>query len=141
MKKFIIILLSILCLSSCYKTYVDRPQLSPGFYSDEVVVCDTLIYNMSCQVYSDSAKMQLMKRVWITLDSHTVHIADKDLEVKDNKLLVLQEDIKYSALGFKKMLKEKNEQPRDSWWFMFTPNIGITWYTFDKMFNKYIKEE
>lgn len=140
MKKFILILLTLFAATSCYVTWVDKPELTPGYFNDEVVVCDSIIYNMSCQVYTDSAKMEFIKRLWITTDTHQVIIAKDTFDIKKNSLSLLEEELVYSPIGFKQMLIEKNKLPRDNWWFMITPNMGISWYTFDKIFNKYIED-
>ena len=66
---------------------------------------------------------------------------EKDtFDIKKNSLSLLEEELVYSPIGFKQMLIEKNKLPRDNWWFMITPNMGISWYTFDKIFNKYIED-
>lgn len=140
MKKFILILLTLFAVTSCYVTWVDKPELTPAYFNDEVVVCDSIIYNMSCQVYTDSAKMEFIKRLWITTDTHQVIIAKDTFDIKKNNLSLLEEELVYSPIGFKQMLIEKNKLPRDNWWFMITPNMCISWYTFDKIFNKYIED-
>ena len=140
MKKFILILLTLFAVTSCYVTWVDKPELTPAYFNDEVVVCDSIIYNMNCQVYTDSAKMEFVKRLWITTDTHQVIITKDTFDIKKNSLSLLEEELVYSPIGFKQMLIEKNKLPRDNWWFMITPNMGISWYTFDKIFNKYIED-
>lgn len=140
MKKFILILLTLFAFTSCYVTLVDKPELTPAYFNDEVVVCDSIIYNMSCQVYTDSAKMEFIKRLWINTDTHQVIIAKDTFDIKKKSLSLLEEELVYSPIGFKQMLVEKNKLPRDNWWFMITPNMGISWYTFDKIFNKYIED-
>ncbi len=140
MKKFILILLTLFAVTSCYVTWVDKPELTPAYFNDEVVVCDSIIYNMNCQVYTDSAKMEFIKRLWITTDTHQVIITKDTFDIKKNSLSLLEEELVYSPIGFKQMLIEKNKLPRDNWWFMITPNMGISWYTFDKIFNKYIED-
>ena len=141
MKKFILILLTLFTVTSCYVTLVDKPELTPAYFDDEVVVCDSIIYNMNCQVYTDSAKMEFVKRLWITTDTHQVIIAKDTFDIKKNSLSLLEEELVYSPIGFKQMLIEKNKLPRDNWWFMITPNMGISGYTFDKIFNKYIENQ
>ena len=141
MKKIFFIILALLTLTSCYKIYTFDNKLEPAFFYDECIVCDTLIFNMNCQVNSDTVTIQFLKKEFTEKNLYILNVFEKELNIKKYDCIVLQEDLKYSSLAFKEVLKEKNKIPRkDSFWFYFTPNMGLTWYTFDKMYNKYKDE-
>ena len=139
MKK-ILILAFLFIIASCYKVRVNDTGLKPGFFQDEYYICDTVVCNMTCSVFSDSAKIQFLKRTFVTKDTYIVNFKDEEYLIRKDSVLILREDYKYTSLGFRQMLIDKSKTLRNGEGFYFSPNVGLTWYTFDKIFNTYIND-
>ena len=141
MKKIFAFILIAFCISSCYKVYIDKPQLEPAFFYDEYAMCDTVIFNMACNVYQDSVQMHFIKRSYFTKDKYNVSLFGEDYSINKYYVVLLEEEYKYYPDNFKRMLLQKNKNDREGIGFMFSANMGMTWDTFDKMYNKYINEK
>ena len=139
MKKIIFIALLLLA-TSCYKTWVVAPEgLAPGYFYDEYYPCDTLVYSMNCAVFSDSAKLNFIKKAYIPKEYKTYTFGGETITVRKDTVLMLEEQHIYSASSFKNMLIEKNKIKRIDDGFYFSPNMEISWKAFDEIFNTYIK--
>lgn len=139
MKKIISILLVLFALVSCYKVETFKSELIPANFSDECIVHDTVTFNMSCTVFDDHAKFTFIKKVSIPIEEKKYEFGDYVYTFQRDTVTTLIEEVEYSSLGFKQKLIEDNKKPRNDFWFLFTSNMGLTWYTFDKIYNTYIK--
>lgn len=134
MRRFILLIAVLFCVSSCYKVSIVKPSLEPAFFNDECWTSDSVAFNMACSVFPDSANIQFVKRV-----IHRRKTPWKAGKEALDTVCVLQEDYKYSPSAFKEMLVEKEKTRGTGDYFYFSPNMCITKSTFDEMYDTYIE--
>jgi len=138
MKKLIYILTALLCLTSCYKSWIVTEEneniLHVGYFHDECSLGDSTSYYMSCNVNYEDVEMYFVRRTRRVLGVDTIYVADKIYHLVQDTLLVKVENYKYTPDEFKEILMEKNMTPRDTTIFQFTQDMYCTWETFDKIY-------
>lgn len=138
MKKIILILLSIICLSSCYKNDVYNSGLMSTTFTDTFSVGDTVTYYMSCNVINEKVEMYFVRRIEAKIGVTPISVADNVYYRDDIEIIITIEDYKYEKDEFIEMLIEKNQIPRDADIFKFSSVMYCSWKVFDKMYNKYV---
>ena len=140
MKKIILILLSIICLSSCYKNDVYNTRLMGASFTDTFSVGDTVTYYMSCNVINEKVEMYFVRRLKTKIGSTDVSEMDNVYYRDDCEIVITIEDYKYTNDEFVEMLIEKNQIPREGDIFKFSSVMFCSWEVFDKMYNKYVRQ-
>jgi hypothetical protein len=141
MKKIILILLSIICLSSCFKgIYTDTPAPT-GTFNEEITIGDTLIYYTSCNMTRQEVELYFVKRIRRILGINEWDALNMTYYMEKDTVIISQEDYRYTPDEFKEVLAEKNKIKRDTTIFHFTQEMCCSWELFDKMYNCYIKDE
>ena len=138
MKKIILILLSIIYLSSCFKNDVYNTRLMGASFTDTFSVGDTVTYYMSCNVINEKVEMYFVRRLETKIGVTPISVADNVYYRDDCEIVITIEDYKYTNDEFVEMLIEKNEIPRESDIFKFSSVMYCSWKVFDKMYNKYV---
>ena len=138
MKKIISIFITILALSSCYKTTIDKSELIPGFFHSECSIGDSLFYYMNCNVDYEYAKLQFIRKKVYTIDNIYFYFDNEEYAIYKDTLITLQENYIYNPNDFKYMLINKNKIKRDTSIFKITSNMYCTWECFDNIYNKYV---
>ena len=141
MKKIILILLSLICITSCYKNISDEQYLRYGSFYDEINLNDSTSYYMSCNIVPDEVEMYFVKKERYTISIERVAIIDTVYYVKKYSSDISREVYKYDHKEFRELMIEKNKLPRDTTIFKFTPNMYCSWKVFDKIYNTSIKHE
>ena len=138
MKKIILILLSIICLSSCYKNNVYNTRLMGASFTDTFSVGDTVTYYMSCNVVDEKVEMYFVRRVETKIGVTPISVADNVYYRDDIEIIITIEDYNYTNDEFIEMLIEKNQISREGDIFKFSSVMYCSWKVFDKMYNKYV---
>lgn len=134
MKKFWVILVSLLCLVSCYNIKRLEPHYPKRTFYSEVRLGDSVFYYMNA-VIEDEVEMEFVKKV-VRKSNYGIHLFGPDfgcLTLKDT-MVCLIESCSYTRERFRELLRTRNEQERDTTVMEFTPNMYIQWSTFDEMF-------
>ena len=140
MKRFILILLVIFSVTSCYKTYIiDEPWPVGKSFQDTFIIGDTTTYYMSCNVTRVEVEMYFARKTRRITGVKEYIFGENIYYINQYTVFVTREDYRYTPDKFKEVLIEKNKIPRDTTIFKFTPEMYCSWSVFDQMYKTYVK--
>lgn len=134
MKRFILFLITGICLASCIASTVYQGPLRTGFLHDECYSGDTLFYSINCTIKNDGARLEFTKKAYILIDTVEVRFQDKNYRYRRNEVKIDTATYEYTPETFKKMLYEKGKIRRNGDAFNFDGTMYCTWRIYDRMY-------